>query len=122
MDLRDLHVTLGWAIVVGNATVGAWALAAHWLDQLRHRALWWATAVAQIIIVLQIIVGVITMRANDVEVGGTHLFYGFVSAFAVGLIYSYRQQIERWQYLLYGFGGLFLMGMALRTIYIPALS
>ena len=34
------------------------------------------------------------------------MFYGFVAIIAVGIIYSYRQQMEKHLYLLYGFGGL----------------
>ena len=121
MSLRDVHVFLGWALTVGNGLVGAWALAAHWLPTMRHRALWLATAVAQVIILLQVGIGVVNMQGIDAEMNGEHLFYGFVAAFTVGIIYSYRQQIEQWRYLLYGFGGLFLMGMGLRTIFIPPL-
>ncbi len=46
------------------------------------------------------------------------MFYGFVAFASVGIIYSYRQQLEEWTYLLYGFGGLFLMGLGLRAIYL----
>ncbi len=121
MSLRDLHVLLGWTLTVGNGIVGAWALAAHWLPTLRHRALWLATIVVQVMILAQVGLGVLNMQGTELEMNGEHLFYGFVSAFIVGIIYSYRQQIEQWQYLLYGFGGLFLMGMGLRTIFIPPL-
>lgn len=121
MSLRDLHIIIGWTLTVANGLVGAWALAAHWLEPVRHRALWLATAVAQILIVVQVAIGVLQMQRIDAEVNGDHLFYGFVAAFAVGILYSYRQQIEQWRYLLYGFGGLFLMGMGLRTIFIPPL-
>jgi hypothetical protein len=116
LTLRDLHVVVGWTLTVANGLVGVWALAAHWRTGLRHRALWPATAAAEVLIVVQVILGVVTMRVNDVEVDGVHLFYGFVSAFTVGIIYSYRQQLEGWRYLLYGFGGLFLMGMGLRSL------
>ena len=122
MSLRNLHIALGWALVAANGLVGTWALAAHRAEALRHRALWPATAVAEVLIMVQVVVGVVNMQVNDLEVTGVHLFYGFVSAFAVGIIYSYRQQLEQWRYLLYGFGGLFLMGMGLRSIYIPALA
>lgn len=121
MSLRNLHIAIGWALVVANGLVGAWALAAHRVEALRRRALWPATAVAEVLIVVQVAVGVLNMQVNDLEVTGVHIFYGFVSAFTVGIIYSYRQQLEQWRYLLYGFGGLFLMGMGLRTIFIPAL-
>lgn len=121
MSLRDLHVVLGWAVVFGNAGAGLWALLAHWVEHVRHRALWIFTAVAQILVAIQVIVGVVNMRMNDLEVNGVHLFYGFIALFTVGIIYSYRQQLENWRYLLYGFGGLFLMGLALRSMFIPAL-
>lgn len=121
MSLHDVHVVLGWAVVLTNAGAGLWALAAHWVQGLRVRALWLFTAVAQILIAIQVIVGVVDMRVNDLEVNGVHLFYGFIALFTVGIIYSYRQQLEQWRYLLYGLGGLFLMGLALRSMFIPAL-
>ena len=37
---------------------------------------------------------------------------------SVALIYSYRSQVKDFQYLLVGLGGLFLMGLALRAIYL----
>ena len=120
MSLHDLHVTLGWAVVLSNAAAGLWALAAHWFTGLRHRALWIGTAIAEILIAVQVIVGVINMRVNDLEVNGVHLFYGFIALFTVGIIYSYRQQLDQWRYLLYGLGGLFLMGLALRSMFIAA--
>ncbi len=123
MSLREAHVVLAWAMTIANGLVGAWALAAHRFGSLRHRSLWWATGVAQLLIMLQVVLGVIALQSIEGrEMNGEHLFYGFVAAFSVGLIYSYRQQVERWTYLLYGFGGLFLMGMGLRTITIPPLS
>lgn len=116
MSLRNLHIAVGWIMTVANGLVGAWALAAHWRAGLRHRALWPATAVAEVLIVVQVALGVVTMNVNDIDVAGVHIFYGFVSAFTVGIIYSYRQQLEQWRYLLYGFGGLFLMGMGIRSL------
>jgi hypothetical protein len=34
----------------------------------------------------------------------------------VGILYSYRQQIRYRIYLLYGFGGLFVMGLGIRAM------
>ncbi|MGI9597605.1 MAG: hypothetical protein ACR2QK_15685 [Acidimicrobiales bacterium] len=121
MSLRDLHVVLGWAVVLSNAAAGVWALTAHWVDGLRGRPLWIFVAVSQVLIAVQVIVGVVNMRINDLDVNGVHLFYGFIALFTVGIIYSYRQQVEKWRFLLYGLGGLFLMGLALRSMFIPAL-
>jgi hypothetical protein len=35
---------------------------------------------------------------------------------AVAIIYSYRSQLKGKLYLLYGFGGLFLMGLGIRAM------
>ena len=46
----------------------------------------------------------------------SHMFYGFVAIIAVGIIYSYRQQMRYRLYLLYGLGGLFVMGLGIRAL------
>ena len=45
-----------------------------------------------------------------------HMFYGFVAIIAVGIIYSYRVQMRERLYLLYGVGGLFVMGLGIRAL------
>ncbi len=106
-------------MVVGlNAIAGLWALGAHRVPALRHRALWIFTTVAQLSIGVQVLLGVLALNLEDKEIGQFHMFYGFVAFASVGIIYSYRQQLEEWTYLLYGFGGLFLMGLGLRAIYL----
>ena len=45
-----------------------------------------------------------------------HMFYGFVAIIAVGIIYSYRNQLRHRLYLLYGLGGLFVMGLGIRAM------
>ena len=45
-----------------------------------------------------------------------HAFYGFVAIIAIATIYSYREQLKSRLYLLYGFGGLFIMGLAIRAV------
>lgn len=116
--MRSVHEILGWMLVVANAVVGLWALAAHWRPVLRGKALWVATAVAQVLIFVQVILGVVYQSSSGIEASGIHQFYGFVTLIFVGIIYSYQAQIERWRYLLYGFGGLFIMGMLLRTVFL----
>ncbi len=118
MQLRDAHVALAWVVVVSNAVAGLWALGAHWRPALRSRWLWWFTAAAELTIVAQVILGVVLVAGEDREAPQFHMFYGFVALASVGIIYSYRQQIAAHIYLLYGLGGLFLMGLALRAIVI----
>ncbi len=103
-------------MVLANGVVGAWALAAHWLHGLRIGALWILTGVAEVAIFVQVIVGVVYMQREDIEPPQIHTFYGFIALITVALIYSYRQQVRPQRYLLYGLGGLFLMGLSIRAM------
>jgi hypothetical protein len=112
----DLHSAFAWFVVLGNAAAGAWALAAHWLEPLRVRALWLFTIVVEVAIFVQAGLGVATMDLDEIEAPQFHLFYGFVAIITVGLLYSYRNQLKDKTYLLYGFGGFFLMGLGIRAM------
>ena len=116
MTLRQVHADFAWVVVVANGVVGVWALAAHHREQLRVPALWRATVVAEVTIFLEVALGVALVALRDVEVAQFHAFYGFVALATIGIVYSYRQQVRPHQYLLYGLGGLFLMGLALRAL------
>ena len=119
MDLRDAHLAGAWVVVVGNALAGLWALGAHLgVARLRHPSLWWFTAGAEIAIAVEVVLGVILVAHEDREAPQFHAFYGFVALASVGIIYSYRHQLAGRRYLLYGLGGLFLMGLGIRAMVI----
>lgn len=120
MTLRGLHEGFAWIVILSNAAVGLWALAAHWLPRRRVPALWWATGVAQVTVFVEVLLGVGITKADDVEVDDLHALYGFSGIVAVGIIYSYRQQLAEKKYLLYGLGGLFIMGLGIRNLFIGA--
>jgi len=69
-------------------------------------------------VVVQVILGVIVVNKLKVELPKLHAFYGFVAIIAAAIVYSYRYQMKHRLYLLYGFGSLFIMGLALRAMYI----
>jgi hypothetical protein len=116
VGLRDLHTGWGWFVVVTNGLAGLWALGAHRWERLRHRTLWWFTAVAEVSIFVEVVIGVILLNSEDIEAPRFHMFYGFLGIATVGIIYSYREQLKPWRYLLYGLGGLFLTGLAIRAM------
>ena len=118
----DIHVPFAWVTIAANAIVGIWALGAHWYESLRGRPLWWATGVAQVTCFVQVALGVAIVASGDLEVDQFHLFYGALTIIVVGILYSYRPQIVDHQYLLYGFGGLFIMGLALRAVFLDPLA
>jgi hypothetical protein len=112
----DLHIWWAWVVVVGNGLAGAWALAAHRWEALRTPWLWRATAVVQLAIFVQVALGAIAIQGRETDDYGLHMFYGFIAAFSVAIVYSYRAQLRAQRYLLYGFGGLFLMGLGIRAM------
>jgi len=103
-------------VVIGNGLAGAWALAAHWLTGLRTRALWWFTVLVELAVFVQVGLGVGMVAGQKLVAPKFHLFYGFLGIIAVGILYSYRQQMRARLYLLYGGGGLFVMGLGIRAM------
>ncbi len=116
--LSDSHTAVAWLVVIGNGLAGLWALGAHRIESLRGRALWWFTVAAELTIFVQVGLGVGLVAGEDIEPPQFHMFYGFVAIIAVGIIYSYRQQMSHVRHLLYGGGGLFLMGLGIRAMII----
>jgi len=104
--------------VIGNGLAGLWALAAHKWTALRSRALWWFVTATQVAIFVQVALGVVMLTRYDLEAPQFHMFYGFVAIIAVGILYSYRNDrfVRGKVYLLYGGGGLFLMGLGIRAM------
>ena len=114
--LNDLHINWAWVVIIGNALAGIWSLSAHKLVSLRTRALWWYIGVAQATMFVQVILGVIMVNRDKAVFPAFHAFYGFVAIIAIAIIYSYRAQLKGRVYLLYGFGGLFIMGLGIRAM------
>ena len=114
--ILDIHKAWAWVAIISNGLAGIWALAAHKITPLRTRALWWYTGVAEFTIFIQVTLGVIMVNKNKLEFPAFHAFYGFVAIMSVAIIYSYRHQLKNKTYLLYGFGGLFLMGLGIRAM------
>ena len=114
--LLDLHQEWTWFVIVSNGLAGLWALAAHRLAPLRSRALWWFTLLAQLTMFVQVGLGVALVNREKLEFPQFHAFYGFVGIMAIAIIFSYRNQMKHRLYLLYGFGGLFVMGLGIRAM------
>jgi len=114
--LLQIHESWAWFVIIGNGLAGAWALAANWLPSLRTRALWWFTGFAELTIFVQVGLGVGLVSGQHLVAPKFHMFYGFVAIITVAIIYSYRAQLSHRLYLLYGLGGLFLMGLGIRAM------
>jgi hypothetical protein len=107
-------------MIIANGLAGAWALGAARVPSLRTRALWWFTVMAEVSVFVQVILGVALVAGDKIKAPKFHMFYGFIAIIAVGILYSYRQQMRHRLYLLYGFGGLFIMGLGIRAVLVGA--
>ena len=116
MSLSDLHTAGAWVAIVANGLAGLWTLGAERVPRLRSRSLWWFTVVAEVTLLVEVALGAALVAVQDRQADQFHAFYGFVAVAAVGILYSYRGQLEHRLYLLYGLGGLFLTGLCLRAI------
>ena len=113
--MRSFHGAWSWVVIVANGLAGLWALAAARWPGCRGRRFWWFTAFAQVAVFVEVILGVVLMAGQDIEAPQFHTFYGFLCIIAIAIIHSYRQQMRHRLYLLYGLGGLFVMGLAIRA-------
>lgn len=116
MTLRDVHENWAWFVIIGNGLAGLWALGAHWLAPLRVRALWWFIVIAELSIFVQVGMGVGMVAGQGFHAPQFHMFYGFVAIISVAILYAYRNSLRANLYLLYGLGGLFLMGLGIRAV------
>ncbi len=115
-SLLDVHIAWAWVVIISNGLAGVWSLGAHWRPWLRTRALWWFTVFAEFSVFVQVALGVGMVAGQKLKAPKFHLFYGFVAIIAVGILFGYRDQMRHRLYLLYGGGGLFVMGLAIRAM------
>ena len=116
--MLDWHHAIAIALIATNALAGAWSLAAHRYRVLRGWPLWITIGIAQATTFAQAISGTILMTRDDRQPPPLHALYGFSAVIAVGILYSYRTSsfMKGKQYLLYGVGSVFIMGLGLREL------
>jgi hypothetical protein len=107
-----LWVQVGVAAVVGAAT-----LAAHIWPRVRSRIVWIATVITFVVVTANVVAASVLFKTYHWEFPKLHMLYEFSGIVAIGIMYSYAKQMKARQYLIYGFGDLFLMGLALRALF-----
>ena len=124
MSLRELHDTFAWVLLVANAIAGAWCLGAHLQEALRGKALWIGVIIAQVLVFVEIGFGVALMRSEDLtaeQLPDLHVLYGASAIVAVAILYGYRSTspwVKEREHLVYGLGSLFIMGLAIRELFL----
>ena len=116
--LLDVHRAWGYAAIVANFLAGVYTLVAWRVPKLRNRWLWWPTIIAEAMMLIQVLLGVLLVSVQDFKPQRFHMFYGFVAFISIGSLYSYRYvwRASNRMELAYGLGGLFIMGLGLRAL------
>jgi len=114
--LRAVHIVFGWTAIGANALAGVVALVAFGVPRARGRWVWVVTIVAEAMMMLEVVMGVVLLSGDRYEVERFHMFYGFVAFLTVGLAFQYRDALRGRAELLYGLVGLFMMGLGLRAV------
>ena len=115
----NIHRFWGYVSIVVNGLAGLYCLAAWKWHSLRGRPVWIVTITAEIAVLVQVALGVALVSGDKgyaKSVPRFHMFYGFVIFVTVGLLYAYRQQMRGRLEMLYGLGGLFIMGLGIRAV------
>lgn len=115
-QLLDVHHVWGYVTIVLNGLAGLYALAAWKWKKLRGKPVWISTGIAEGAALVQIVLGVILVASKDYVAPRFHMFYGFVIFITIGILYQYRSQMRGRLELLYGLGGLFIMGLGIRAV------
>lgn len=118
--LRELHQTFAWIVIIYNALLGIWFAAAQRWPVARTRWMWWVVIPAQIAVIIQAVIGASLASQPGIVLDDMHALYGFSAIVAIGILYSYRSSpfIRDRQYMLYGIGSLFIMGLGIRNLYL----
>ncbi len=114
-----IHRFWGYVSIVVNGLAGLYCLAAWKWHSLRGRPVWIVTITAEVAVLVQVALGVALVSGDKgyaKSVPRFHMFYGFVIFVTVGLLYAYRQQMRGRLEMMYGLGGLFIMGLGIRAV------
>ena len=114
-----IHRFWGYVSIVVNGLAGLYCLAAWKWHSLRGRPVWIVTITAEVAVRVPVALGVALVSGDKgyaKSVPRFHMFYGFVIFVTVGLLYAYRQQMRGRLEMMYGLGGLFIMGLGIRAV------
>ena len=120
--LRDLHVGWAWFVVIGNGLAGrVGARPPTGCPRCGRARCGGSPTVVEVAIFVQVALGVALVAGEELEPPQFHMFYGFVAHHRRRRSSTrYRAQLRDRRYLLYGFGGLFLMGLGIRAMLVGA--
>ena len=118
LTIREFHTVFALVVIFSNAFAGLLAFIANKTRSYGRRPFWGFIALAQTMVFVQAILGVALQSDENLPPRDFHYLYGFSMIVFIALLYGYRTQVGEKQYLLYGFGSLFIMGLGIRAFFI----
>ncbi len=109
---------LAWVVVIFNGAAGCWALASMRFPRLEAKPLWWFIGAAYLLVFVELTAGVVLLQTSGVEAPSFHVFYGVCAALSIAVLYGYRHQLRNRRLLFFGLGSLFIMGLAIRAMFL----
>jgi hypothetical protein len=119
MPLTEIHSRLANTLLLYIIAMAVWGLWRFLRRQGVDGSYWGALAIAEILIVVQGLMGAYLWFINTLrpERGGIHILYGVVSALAIPAVYVFTKGgDQRRDMLVYAAVLLFTIGLVLRAI------
>jgi hypothetical protein len=117
MDLAEVHARLGNTALYYFLALAAWGLWRFFRKQGPDSNYWGALIIAEVLILIQGLLGAYMWLVGRRPAEGIHLLYGAVSLLVIPGVYAYTRGGEgRRVILVYGAALLFAVGITLRAI------
>jgi len=118
MSIIDLHARLGNTMLFYIILMAVWGLWRFFRKQGVDSSYFGALAIAEILFVLQGLIGLYLWISGVGELqGGMHILYGAINVLTVPGIFLYTHgENSRQVMLLYSVGFLFLVGIVIRSM------
>ncbi|HIE21437.1 MAG TPA: hypothetical protein EYP73_02415 [Acidimicrobiia bacterium] len=113
--MTEIHTTWGYIAPAISGVVGLWGVIIRNRNPV-PRAFYWGVGIAIAGLLLQVVLGVMTMSLFEIDPGNQHVFYGVVIAVTFAFAYIYRAEFRKRPALYYGLLLLFTMGLGIRGI------
>lgn len=112
--IQQLHNSLALSMLYFMLVCGVWGLISA-LGQGLSASLSGALVIGEALIVVQGALGALSYAGGSRPGQGVHVLYGLTAVITLPAIYSYaRGRSSKQQALLFGFGALFIFGLAIR--------
>jgi len=115
LSVNEIHSVWGYIAAGISGLVGLWGVIIRNRNPV-PRAFYWGVGVATAGLLVQVVLGVMSMTILGLDPGNQHVFYGVVIAVTFSFVYIYRTQFRKRPGLYYGLLLLFTMGLSIRGI------